>query len=89
MRPFGGSSGHRGMKSVIRELGSQAFPRLRIGIGRPPGRMDPAAYVLTDFHSSELELVEVTLVQAASCALSLVRDGLDAAMTRCNSAETP
>ena len=50
IRPGGGSGGHKGMRSIIQYLGSQEFARLRIGIGRPPGRMDPADYVLQDIN---------------------------------------
>ncbi|MGC9523067.1 MAG: aminoacyl-tRNA hydrolase [Anaerolineae bacterium] len=56
-RSDGSSGGHRGVESIIRHLGTDAFPRLRIGIGRPPGRMDPAAYVLQDFSEEEESLV--------------------------------
>ncbi len=56
-RSEGSSGGHRGVQSLIERLGSSAFPRLRLGIGRPPGRMDPAAYVLQDFSQEEEPLV--------------------------------
>ena len=52
-RSDGSSGGHRGVQSTIQHLGTQAFPRLRLGIGRPPGRMDPAAYVLQSFSPAE------------------------------------
>lgn len=52
-RPDGSSGGHRGMQSIIQLLGTQAFPRLKVGIGRPPGKMDPADYVLQDFSQDE------------------------------------
>lgn len=56
-RDSGSSGGHRGVQSIINQLGTDAFPRLRIGIGRPPGRMDPAAYVLQDFSDEEAPLL--------------------------------
>lgn len=56
-RETGSSGGHRGVGSIIQNLGTDAFPRLRIGIGRPPGRMDAAAYVLQDFSDEESSLV--------------------------------
>jgi len=56
MRPDGGSGGQNGIKSIIRHLGTPDFPRLRIGIGRPPGRMKAATYVLQDFLQQEAEL---------------------------------
>lgn len=53
-RPEGSSGGHRGVQSIMQLLGTQTLPRLRLGVGRPPGRMDPAAYVLQDFSETEL-----------------------------------
>ncbi len=52
-RQEGSSGGHRGVNSIIQALGTRQFPRLRLGIGRPPGRMDAAAYVLQDFSKEE------------------------------------
>jgi PTH1 family peptidyl-tRNA hydrolase len=84
LRPGGGSGGHKGMRSIIEHLGSQAFPRLRIGIDRPPGRMDPAAYVLQDFSEDEESLLEDRLEQAVSAVETWVRQGVEVAMTRYN-----
>ena len=84
LRPSGGSGGHRGMRSVINQLGSQAFPRLRIGIGRPPGRMDPADYVLQDFSNEEAILLERTLDQATAAVEAWLIDGVDEAMSHYN-----
>jgi len=53
LRPEGGSGGHKGMQSVIQQLGTAHFPRMRVGIGRPPGCMDPADFVLQDFSVDE------------------------------------
>ncbi len=55
-RQAGSSGGHRGVQSTLQHLGDQGVPRLRLGIGRPPGKMDPAAYVLQDFSATELSL---------------------------------
>jgi PTH1 family peptidyl-tRNA hydrolase len=85
MRPEGGSAGHKGMRSIIQHLGTQGFPRLRIGIGRPPGRMDPADYVLQDFRADEIELIDIALRHAESCLCLLLREGIERAMTHCNS----
>lgn len=85
MRPFGGSGGHRGMRSIIQGLGSSEFPRLRIGIGRPQGRVDPADYVLQDFSSDEKVLIDIAIRHCHDCILRLLADGIDAAMTYCNS----
>jgi PTH1 family peptidyl-tRNA hydrolase len=72
------------MASTLEMLGSQDVARLRIGIGRPPGRMDPAAYVLQQFTEREFEMVSEILAQAEDAALAFVRDGIDAAMNRFN-----
>ena len=85
LRPAGGSAGHKGMKSIFEQLGTEAFPRLRIGIGRPPGQMDPADYVLQDFGQDELQMLEVILGEAVDCIYLLIREGIQAAMTHSNS----
>ncbi len=84
LRPEGGASGHNGMKSILQHLGTEKFPRLRIGIGRPPGRMDPAAYVLQDFKGDDANLMAVTLDQAADAVETFLKDGLVAAMNKFN-----
>jgi len=84
LRPEGGSGGHKGMRSIIEHLGSQDFPRLRIGIGRPPGRMDPAAYVLQDFSAEEKPLVEEVLERVVAAIETWLREGIEAAMGRYN-----
>ena len=85
LRPEGGSGGHKGMRSVIEHLGGQrAFARLRIGIGRPPGRMDPAAYVLQDFSAEEEPLVGETLERAVAAIETWLREGVEEAMGRYN-----
>ena len=72
------------MVSIIERLGSQDFPRLRIGIDRPPGRMDAAAYVLQPFDKIQAVVVSETLDRAADAALLFVELGLEAAMNRFN-----
>jgi PTH1 family peptidyl-tRNA hydrolase len=84
LRPEGGSGGHKGMQSIIQHLGSQAFPRLRLGIGRPPGRMDPADYVLQDFSSQEEELVADVIQRAVAAIETWLHEGTEAAMDRHN-----
>ena len=84
LRPGGGAGGHKGIQSLIRHLGSEDFARLRVGIGRPPGRMDPAAYVLQDFsrdQETEMALVRVTCVEAIDTWLA---QGIEAAMNQYN-----
>ena len=87
LRPEGGTGGHKGMESIVQHLGSQAFPRLRIGIGRPPGSMDPADYVLQDFRPNEQEVTDIVLGQAADCLRRLIEDGIELAMNDCNRGE--
>jgi PTH1 family peptidyl-tRNA hydrolase len=84
LRPDGGSGGHKGMRSIIECLGTQDFARLRIGIGRPPGRMDPAAYVLQDFSAEEKPLVEETLERAVAAIETWLHEGIETAMNRYN-----
>lgn len=84
LRPSGGAGGHRGVRSVIDRVGSREFPRLRIGIGRPPGRMDPADYVLQDFSSAEKEVLDRALEQASAALETWLVEGLEEAMTQYN-----
>jgi PTH1 family peptidyl-tRNA hydrolase len=84
IRPFGGSSGHNGMKSLIERLGTQGFPRVRIGIGRPPGRMDPARYVLKDFDKDQRPLVQQVYDRAALAVETWIEYGIESAMTEYN-----
>jgi PTH1 family peptidyl-tRNA hydrolase len=66
-RPKGTSGGHRGVQSIIKHFGMTSFARLRLGIGRPPGQMDPAAYVLQNYNEEEHE--GVWEVQRKACEL--------------------
>ncbi len=84
LRPEGGSGGHKGMRSIAEHLGGRGFPRMRIGIGRPPGRMDPAAYVLQDFSAEETPLLEETLERAAAAIEVWLCDGVEIAMSQYN-----
>jgi len=84
MRPGGGAGGQKGIRSAIDQLGTPEFARLRLGIDRPPGRMDPAAYVLQEFSQKELMAVSETLDRAADAALTWALDGLNAAMNKFN-----
>ncbi len=84
LRPGGGSAGQKGMQSIIERLGSQDFPRLRIGIDRPPGRMDAAAYVLQDFSRQQVEFLTPVLDRAVDAVLVFVTQGLEAAMNQFN-----
>lgn len=80
----GGDGGHNGIASVMEELGTGGFTRLRLGIGRPPERMDPAEYVLMPFLAEELETAARTLETAAEALLVMVREGVERAMNTFN-----
>lgn len=80
----GGSGGHRGLNSIIASLKTDAFARVRVGIGRPPGRMEPADFVLAPFVPKERSEVEIMLVEAAEAALGIVSDGVGPAMNTYN-----
>jgi PTH1 family peptidyl-tRNA hydrolase len=84
IRAEGGAGGQKGMLSLIERLGTQEFPRLRLGIDRPPGRMDPADYVLQDFSPSEQDKLAELLDRAEEAALTFVAEGLNAAMNKFN-----
>ncbi len=84
LRPSGGTSGQRGMASIIAQLGTQEFPRMRLGIGRPPGQMDPVDYVLKDFLPSEHELVKIVLQTAVEASQTFINEGLTTTMNKYN-----
>src|SRR5215211_7990709 len=84
IRPKGGPGGQGGMTSTISQLGTKDFPRLRLGIGRPPGRMDPAAFVLQDFSREEMKVLSEIIDWAADAVLEFVKNGLNAAMNKYN-----
>lgn len=88
IRQSGRSAGHRGIESIISELGSQDFIRLRIGIGRPtlPGASDAEVinFVLGDFSPEEKRLIGQLLPEVSEALLSLITEGLEAAMNKYN-----
>ena len=84
LRPDGGSAGHNGLRSIIEQLGTEVFPRLRLGVGRPSGVKAAAGYVLRDFRGEELEIMTLTLDKAADAVECVVREGLVTAMNRFN-----
>ncbi len=86
IRGGGGSAGQKGVASTIEQLGTQNFARMRLGIGRPPGQMDAAAYVLQNFHGKEQEVLTLVLDRAARACLTFIESGLDAAMNQYNGA---
>jgi peptidyl-tRNA hydrolase, PTH1 family len=81
----GGDNGHNGLKSIRKALGSGDFYRIRFGVGRPPGRQDPADFLLSDFAASERVSVAVEIARAADAVESLVLVGLDRTQTTFNS----
>lgn len=83
IREKGGAGGHNGMRSIIQHLGDE-FARLRLGIGRPPGQMPAAAYVLQDFGRAELPVVEEVLDTSMKVIETVLQDGIQRAMTRYN-----
>ena len=85
LKQGGGEGGHNGLKSISRVVGTRDYMRVRVGIGRPPGRMDPADYVLKDFSSSERRTLPLHLDRAADAVEVLVLDGLTAAQQRFHS----
>ncbi|HPX96216.1 MAG TPA: aminoacyl-tRNA hydrolase [Brevefilum fermentans] len=84
LRPGGGTGGHKGMDSIMNRLGTREFPRLRVGIGRPPGRMDPADFVLHDFDPPQQELLPQVLDRAVQAMRTFVLEGVEPAMTMFN-----
>lgn len=84
LRPEGGSGGHKGIRSIIDTMGTQAFPRLRVGIDRPPGRMDPADYVLQPFSAVEESLVTEAIERAVSAIECWLAEGIIPAMDQFN-----
>jgi PTH1 family peptidyl-tRNA hydrolase len=84
LRAEGGSGGHKGMRSIIDSLGTQGFPRLRVGIDRPPGRLDPADYVLQPFSEEEEALIPELVARAVSAIECWLAEGIVVAMDRFN-----
>ena len=78
----GGEGGHNGLRSISAALGTREYVRLRIGIGRPPGRMDPADYVLRDFSAAERRDLGVLLEECADAIEDVVELGLERAQQR-------
>jgi PTH1 family peptidyl-tRNA hydrolase len=84
LRSEGGSGGHKGMRSIIERLGTPDFSRLRVGISRPPGRMDPVDYVLLPFARDEESLMDVTRERAVEAIECFLVEGIRAAMNEFN-----
>ena len=80
----GGSGGHKGVESIITQVGSQDFSRIRVGIGRPQEDEDAAAYVLSDFSPEERAVVEDTIARVSQAILCYLGEGIVAAMNKYN-----
>jgi PTH1 family peptidyl-tRNA hydrolase len=80
----GGDNGHNGLKSIRRSLGTGEFHRVRIGIGRPPGQLDPAAFVLRNFGSAERTELPLIIGSSADATVALITRGLAAAQQEFN-----
>ncbi len=89
MRAKGGHGGHKGMRSILEALGTQAVPRLRFGIGRPPGNMDPADFVLDPFTPEEGQMLPQLLEQAVKAVELWVKEGFSKAAQWLHSAGQP
>ena len=75
----GGEGGHNGLRSITRSTGTKDYLRVRVGIGRPPGRQDPADFVLKDFSATERKELDLLVAEAADAAEELLAQGLEAA----------
>ena len=80
----GGDNGHNGLRSMRSSLGTGDFYRVRAGVGRPPGRQDPADFVLSNYTATERKDLEINVVEAADAVESLVADGLEKTQQRFN-----
>jgi PTH1 family peptidyl-tRNA hydrolase len=89
LRASGSSGGQKGLDSIIRLLGTQGFPRLRVGIGSPPAYMDAADYVLGQFAEEERPLIEAAVDRAADAVRAWLEDGIERAMSRFNAKLEP
>ena len=89
LRPGNGPGGHNGVRSIIEEIGTGMFPRLRIGIGRPPAGVDPVEFVLDRFTADERPRIDEAVARAAEAVMVVTAEGLPAAMNRYNRRAAP
>ncbi len=89
IRSGGSSGGHLGVRSVSEAVGTDAFARIRIGVGRPPAGVDPADYVLDSFPSHERQRIDAAIERAAAAVHALLHDDIDAVMQEFNSRDAP
>ncbi len=88
LRPGGSAGGQKGLADIIRHSGDQEIPRLRIGIGRPPGRMSGSDFVLHRFTEDERETMDVTVQDAVAGLENWIQNGLESAMNSVNQPKT-
>jgi PTH1 family peptidyl-tRNA hydrolase len=81
----GGDNGHNGLRSLRQALGTGDFYRVRLGIGRPPGRQDVADFVLSDYSAAERKVLPLQVTTGADAVESLLADGLERTQSRFNS----
>lgn len=86
-RRDGGAGGHNGLKSIIQSLATQAFPRMRVGVGRGDSRRDLADYVLGRFGADERDTVSAAVLRAADASEMFLSDGIERVMNAFNAAE--
>lgn len=84
IRLKGSAGGHNGIKNIIAHLGTQEFPRIKVGVGAKPPRMDLADYVLSRFSPDEQKLMDEAFKEAAEAAASMMTDGAERAMNHYN-----
>ncbi|SDT06929.1 peptidyl-tRNA hydrolase, PTH1 family [Pseudarthrobacter equi] len=84
----GGEGGHNGLRDISKALATKDYLRVRVGVGRPPGRMDTADYVLRDFGTAELKELPFLLDEAADAVELLLQEGLTAAQQKFHPAKT-
>jgi len=87
IKPSGGTAGHKGINSIVEQLGTNQFPRLRFGVGRPAGIKKAESYVLKHFNKKEDEFLENYVTRAGDAALSFTVNGIDFVMTHYNHSE--
>lgn len=84
VRPKGSAGSHNGMKSIIKYLADETFPRVRVGIGQKPEKMDLAAYVLGHFSKDDMDIMDKSFAAAAEASLCIIKDGAEKAMSKYN-----
>ena len=84
LRPEGSAGGHNGIKSITQAIGTQDFPRLRVGVGAPPPGSDQIGYVLGSIPDDDMEVANAAVDRVAQAVASVLADGIDTTMNRFN-----